>query len=103
QDEVDLPHGLAVDAAGDDARGAILGHPLEAVGAEVRDQKVAVPGKGEAIRQRPLEITGGLETSVLKVPGLPLYNDLLPTVGLEPDDPASCVSGPQGAVALGED
>ena len=84
-------------------RRAVPRHLLEAVGAEVRDEKVAVPGKGEAVRQGPLEITGGLDIGALKVPGLLLGDDVLPAVGREPDDAASGVSGPESSVALGQD
>ena len=48
QDEVHLADRLAVDAVGQHARRAVARHQLQAVGAEVRDQDVAVAGRTPA-------------------------------------------------------
>ena len=95
EDEVDFADRLAVYGAGDDVRGAVAGHDLEAVGAEVRDQEITVTGEGEAVRQRAFEIAAGLAPGAFEMSGLPLGDDLLRAVGGDADDAAAGVGRPQ--------
>ncbi len=103
QDEVHLADGLAVNAVGQHLGGAVAGHDFEAVGAEIRDQEIAVAGECQTVRERALKVTRSLAGHLLEMPRPLLRDDLLRAVGPEPGDAAARVGGPEGAVAFGED
>ena len=104
QDEVDLADRLAVDGAGETCERAVARHHLEAVGAEVRDQEVTVPGEGEAVRQCALEIAAGLAAGACRnAPDFLWVMICCAPSGRDADDPAAGVGRPQHAVRLGED
>ena len=103
KDEVHLADRLAVDPVRQHARRAVARHDLEAVGAEIRDQKVAVAIEGEPVRQRALEVARGLGAGGLEVSRPLLRDDLLRSVRTQPDDAAARVRRPERPVPLGED
>ncbi len=103
QHEIDLADRLAVDAVIEHARLARARHDLEHVGAEIRDQDVAVLREGEAVRQGALGEARDIVARAFEGGAALLGDDLLAAVGLDVDDAAARVGGPETPVALGQD
>src|SRR5690606_34150446 len=82
---------------------AVTGHPLQPVGAEIGNQKVAVAREREAVGQRALQVAGGVPVGTIEVIGNVLRHQGLRAVRVEPDDAAAGIGCPERAVALGED
>ena len=66
---------------GEHARPAVPRHQLEAVRAEIGNQKVAVLVEREPVGQRAFEIPGGLGAGAFELAGRALRHDLLRAVG----------------------
>ena len=95
QHEVDLADRLAVDAIGEHARLAVARHDLQAIGAEVGDQDVAIAGEGQAVGERAFQIAAGLAAGRLEMLGASLRDDPLLPSGRDSHDAAAGVGGPR--------
>ncbi len=103
QHEVHFADRLAVNGVGEHSGLSVPCHEFQAIGAEIRDQKVAVRRKGQPVRQRAFEIARGFTASALKMPGTALRDNLLVSVRLYADHATTRVSRPQRTVGFRED
>ncbi len=103
EDEVGLAERLAVEVGVERRRHTGPGHPLDRVGAEVRDQEVAVRSEGEPVRQRAVHRVA-LDGARVGETGVDALRDqLLRAVGIDAHHAAASVGRPERAVGLGED
>ena len=103
KDEVDLADGLAVDAVGQHFGLATAGHDLQAIGAEVGDENVAVAGECEAVGKSAGQVSRGFTVGFREVAGDLLGDDLLGAVVAQLYHSAARVRRPQSAILLGKD
>ena len=79
-------------------RRAVPRHQLEAVGAEIRDEEVAVPGEGQPVRQRALEIARRFGAGAVESARTGCCVMISCSPSADPDDAAARVGHPERSV-----
>ena len=102
KDEVDFADGLAVDAVGQYSGLATARHDLQAIGAEVGDEDVAVPGEREAVGKSAGQVSRGFTVGFREMAGDLLRDDLLRAIVAHPHYAAARVGRPERSILFGE-